>query len=186
MARRRNSQCPRGAGRLCGRPPSLRHSEGVVARRTETRLHSRGNAVSPSGDTFRDQLTVVVAQNRKTIRARLNQIVDEAEHPSSRADPLRPDTGVVQSLRVARATQILTSIRGFRRIDTFKTSPEIRLLGCEIEMERARQRHLLSRSRISAFISSISRRCVSMIWSASLRTRGSVMRARSLVRMAME
>ena len=74
---------PRGAGRLCGRPPSLRHSEGVVARRTETRLHSRGNAVSPSGDTFRDQLTVVVAQNRKTIRARLNQIVDEAEHPSS-------------------------------------------------------------------------------------------------------
>lgn len=52
--------------------------------------------------------------------------------------------------------------------------------------DEVRERHLLSRSRISASISSISRRCVWMIWSASFRTRGSVMRARSLVRMAME
>jgi hypothetical protein len=41
----------------------------------------------------------VVAQNRKTIRALLNQIVDEVERPSSRADPLRLDAGVVQGLR---------------------------------------------------------------------------------------
>jgi hypothetical protein len=35
-------------------------------------------AFEAAADTFRDQLTVV-AQNRKTIGALLNQIVDEAE-----------------------------------------------------------------------------------------------------------
>jgi hypothetical protein len=35
-------------------------------------------AFDAAADTFRDQLTVV-AQNRKTIGALLNQIVDEAE-----------------------------------------------------------------------------------------------------------
>jgi hypothetical protein len=80
MARRRN-QCPRGAGRLCGRPPSLRHREGVVARLTETRLHSRGSAGLAVGRYF-PRSTDGGRGDRKTIRVLLNQIVDEAEHPS--------------------------------------------------------------------------------------------------------
>ena len=43
-----------------------------------------------------------------------------------------------------------------------------------------------SRSAIRAFISPISRRCASMMPSASFLTRGSLMRARSLVRIAIE
>lgn len=50
----------------------------------------------------------------------------------------------------------------------------------------ARAYRLFSRSSISAFISRISLRWLSMIWSASLRTRGSAIRARSLVRIAIE
>ncbi|MGY2896445.1 hypothetical protein ACVWZX_004491 [Deinococcus sp. UYEF24] len=46
--------------------------------------------------------------------------------------------------------------------------------------------YLFFRSVMSTFISAISLRCAEMIPSASLRTRGSVMCARSLVRMAME
>jgi small multidrug resistance family-3 protein len=61
-----------------------------------------------------------------------------------------------------------------------------RLLLCAGPTRVRGQPHRLSSSRINAFISSISLRWLSMIWSANFLTRGSEISARSLVRMAIE